>query len=322
MIPKRLLALTLFAALAVMPPCVLRAQSQPQEAIYLKNGSIIRGKIIERDSGKSLKIEMSDGSVFVFKADEIDSVHLAVETKEPIKESYEHHLFLGVRVGADLASETDGVSALEIKSYPSIVSGKHKPYPLSVTPVGNQIDLPEHQPLAFGFLGGIQLDYDLDNIWILSFGLLYDQKGAEVNYSYEPPVGGVDQDMLNVTLNYLEVPILVKTKFGSGNVLPYVFAGPSFGILLSGEETHRPVIQNESGFNTSLYQHNWPSISAIAGAGLSIQIGNGSSISLDAAYALGLTNDSFGQVGIPGYTLYSAASRDIRIAAGILFPVD
>src|ERR1700734_2662099 len=34
MFPKRLLALTLFAALAVMPPCVLRAQWQPMNGIY------------------------------------------------------------------------------------------------------------------------------------------------------------------------------------------------------------------------------------------------------------------------------------------------
>lgn len=45
-----------------------------QDVVHLKNGSIIRGTIIEQVPGESLKIETRDGNVFVYKMDEIDKM--------------------------------------------------------------------------------------------------------------------------------------------------------------------------------------------------------------------------------------------------------
>lgn len=45
-----------------------------QEVVYLKNGSIIRGMIIEQIPNESLKIKTADGNVFVFKMDEIEKM--------------------------------------------------------------------------------------------------------------------------------------------------------------------------------------------------------------------------------------------------------
>jgi hypothetical protein len=39
--------------------------------VYLKNGSIIKGVIIEQIPGKAVKLETADGSLFVFEVDEI-----------------------------------------------------------------------------------------------------------------------------------------------------------------------------------------------------------------------------------------------------------
>ena len=44
---------------------------QYQDVVYLKNGSIIRGIIIEQIPGESLKIQTQGGSVFVFRMSEI-----------------------------------------------------------------------------------------------------------------------------------------------------------------------------------------------------------------------------------------------------------
>lgn len=44
------------------------------DVVYLKNGGKIRGKIIETDLKTSVKIEMKDGSIFVFKLEEIEKV--------------------------------------------------------------------------------------------------------------------------------------------------------------------------------------------------------------------------------------------------------
>ena len=52
----------------------LRAQSNLEDVVYLKNGSIIRGIIIEQVPSQSLKIQTRDRNVFVFKMDEIEKI--------------------------------------------------------------------------------------------------------------------------------------------------------------------------------------------------------------------------------------------------------
>jgi len=84
---KKYLALILFALIA----SVSFGQKNYQDVVYLKNGSIIRGVIIELVLNKSIKIETADRSVFVFQLDEIERI-----TKEQ---------FVGKRSGFDSNSE-------------------------------------------------------------------------------------------------------------------------------------------------------------------------------------------------------------------------
>ena len=51
-----------------------------EDVVYLKNGSIIHGIIIETVAGESIKIKTNDGNTFVFKMEEIEKT-----TKEIIK---------------------------------------------------------------------------------------------------------------------------------------------------------------------------------------------------------------------------------------------
>jgi len=73
---KKYLALLLFALITT----VSFGQSNYQDVVYLKNGSIIRGVIIEQVPNKSIKIETADRSVFVYQMDEIEKL-----TKEVIQ---------------------------------------------------------------------------------------------------------------------------------------------------------------------------------------------------------------------------------------------
>jgi len=59
-------------------------QSNYQEVVYLKNGSIIRGVIIEQIPDKYIKIETADKNVFVFKMDEIAKLTKENITKDKI----------------------------------------------------------------------------------------------------------------------------------------------------------------------------------------------------------------------------------------------
>ena len=52
----------------------LLAQDGYRDVVHLKNGSIIKGVIVEQIPNKQLKIETADGSVFVYQMDEIEKM--------------------------------------------------------------------------------------------------------------------------------------------------------------------------------------------------------------------------------------------------------
>lgn len=100
---KKYLTLVLFVLIANFS----FGQSNYQDVVYLKNGSIIRGVIIEQVPNKSIKIETADRNVFVYQMDEIEKM-----TKEPnngkslstlkstgLKSGYKGIVELGYQVG-------------------------------------------------------------------------------------------------------------------------------------------------------------------------------------------------------------------------------
>jgi hypothetical protein len=60
-----------FLILLVLTTCTLSAR-ELEDVVYLKNGRVIRGTIIEHVPGKSFKIQTSDRNIFVFTYEEID----------------------------------------------------------------------------------------------------------------------------------------------------------------------------------------------------------------------------------------------------------
>ena len=67
---KNFLAILLFALITTSS----FGQNNYQDVVYLKNGSIIRGVIIEQVPNKSIKIETADRNVFVYQMDEIEKL--------------------------------------------------------------------------------------------------------------------------------------------------------------------------------------------------------------------------------------------------------
>ncbi|HUX38870.1 MAG TPA: hypothetical protein VMV44_13300 [Rectinemataceae bacterium] len=93
-------------ALAIVALCAAMAAAEELvDVVYLKNGSVIRGMILEQVPDQSLKIRTADGSIFVFKMSEVDRI---------VKE--------GVAAGG---SPKDGVAG---KTMP--------PFSLSINPLG------------------------------------------------------------------------------------------------------------------------------------------------------------------------------------------
>lgn len=56
-------------------------QKEKEDVVYLKNGSIIRGQVIEMKPNESIKIQTRDGSVFVYSMNEV----LKMDKEMPIK---------------------------------------------------------------------------------------------------------------------------------------------------------------------------------------------------------------------------------------------
>ncbi len=184
----------------------------------------------------------------------------------------------------------------------------------SITPPFSDFTLGTHT----GFLLGGQLDYWFDPQWALSVQALYDQKGASLQSISN---GGVQNETDDLTLGYLEVPVLAKVQFGSSSVRPYLFAGPSLGFLLSAN-THQVITSygqttsDQTFDETNTFQTF--DLSLLFGAGASYQLTGGTQLFLDAGYALGLINvEKNANTG----TSETIGSRDIRIAAGAMFPL-
>ena len=45
-----------------------------QETLYLKNGSVIKGVVIEQIPGVSLKMQTNDGSIFAYKMEDVEKI--------------------------------------------------------------------------------------------------------------------------------------------------------------------------------------------------------------------------------------------------------
>jgi hypothetical protein len=179
-----------------------------------------------------------------------------------------------------------------------------------------------------GILAGVQLDQWISNMFAVSIAGMLDQKGVQQSYpghsAQHPHVEGED----NYEFSYLEIPITVRAGFGNGDARPYVFAGPSLGFLLSGNETSSSdSISTITGIKDHLSSTEF---SLVFGAGFLDKLSDRLSFTLDVGYAMGLSNiykDALPDrttVNKDGKTVSlinnsDAKSGDFRIALALLF---
>ena len=93
----RILAISL---LSLTMTAFLFSQVQYQDVVYLKNGGITKGLIIEQVLGKSIKIETADGNTFVFTYEEIEKIAKEIMPEAQFQpEGYLNTTLLGVSSG-------------------------------------------------------------------------------------------------------------------------------------------------------------------------------------------------------------------------------
>ena len=156
---------------------------------------------------------------------------------------------------------------------------------------------------VFGF-GGV-LDYNMNDFITFRLEPMYLLKGTKVEE------GGYKSEF---KLAFLEVPVMFKYAFGTGEIKPYVMAGPTIGFLMSSKV--------EMSYGGESAEEDWKDETTSIefglgfGAGVSMPMGN-NSIFVEARYALGLTNLN----DDPDDTETDIKSKGIQIFVGITFPV-
>lgn len=66
--------LNLFILFLLLFNSNILGQRNLQDIVYLKNGSVIHGIIIEQVPNQTIKVQTKDGNIFVFKVDEIEKI--------------------------------------------------------------------------------------------------------------------------------------------------------------------------------------------------------------------------------------------------------
>jgi hypothetical protein len=85
----------------------LISQDQLQDVVYLKNGGVVRGIVIEQVIGKSISIKTENDSVFVYASEEVEKIvkektqrEISKVSAEQLKSSiYTHIARLGILTG-------------------------------------------------------------------------------------------------------------------------------------------------------------------------------------------------------------------------------
>jgi hypothetical protein len=112
-------------------------------------------------------------------------------------------------------------------------------------------------------------------------------------------------------VNYLHIPVLLKARFATkGRLIPYAFAGPALGILLSAKDKHYLNGQFDSEVDVKEWQK---SIDFGADLGLGAEMMMSTlKLSLELRYYLGLLNASADE-------LHTLKNNSLVIAIGVGF---
>jgi hypothetical protein len=68
---------TLTTLILLLLTIIATAQRNPSSTVYLKNGSVIKGKIIENIEGETIKVQTADKSIWVFNKSDVKDVERA-----------------------------------------------------------------------------------------------------------------------------------------------------------------------------------------------------------------------------------------------------
>ena len=138
------------------------------------------------------------------------------------------------------------------------------------------------------FQGGLQIDEWFNDMLAISVAATMDKKGIKESYPDHSLQHSTVKGDDSYSASYLELPIVLRAAFGKGDARPYIFAGPSIGLLMSAEETvSDPSIQPSATDIKSAM--NSTDFSLFFGGGFLDKLSEHVAFSVDVGYAMGLT---------------------------------
>lgn len=129
-----------------------------------------------------------------------------------------------------------------------------------------------------GFQAGLAFNVGITEMLSLQPEVLYSQKGFKSEFKSDFITASYE-----IKSSYIEVPVLAKVAFGSGNIKPFITAGPYAGYWLSGEigdDEESESIDFDKAENDNL---NRLDIGFNVGAGVALNAGPGQ-LTLDLRY--------------------------------------
>jgi hypothetical protein len=179
-----------------------------------------------------------------------------------------------------------------------------------VNPIGN----------TTGFTLGVPFELGISDLFAVQAELNFIQKGFSSSSEYSS-TGITAKSTGTFTVNWLEIPVLAKIRFGSSEgISGGIFAGPSFGFGLSGsgKSTTTTTINNVPKTETSSNTLNFKD-DKHSQVDFALNFGgevNYMNAFLDLRYQLGLTN-MFTEKNVGE----SAKTRGFGISVGYRFPI-
>jgi Outer membrane protein beta-barrel domain len=177
--------------------------------------------------------------------------------------------------------------------------------PLGGINLGNAaIEGHSNSTVRTGLAMGLRTEFGVTSPYSLLIEPTYVQKGALFNYAV-PPFADIKA---RGELDYIEIPVLIKAKFGAQQVHAFIFAGPSLGINVASK--------GSIGSFSDTFKNQAANMvfSGEVGGGGAFQIQRYVYLTADSRYSFAFTDALENPVG----DIDSWKSQDIRMMLGVL----
>lgn len=255
----------LFLLIQAIFCCAAFAQWGLVDVVYLKNGGMIKGIIIEQIPNESIKIQTKDGNIFVYRNDEIEKIAKEKEVAEPQKTS---------RQGSEVIKTTIPQTP---RFYVNIGMG--------IPSSPNDFSDYWKTGLNIGVGIGYPVSKNLDIIAMFNYSRFsFDGEKFITDAGY----GGYGFEIDGGTASFLTLNVDLKVALGSGDTSfrPFIVGGAGLFKMLMKDTTIRLQWQSET---VAGYDETKLGISM--GAGFDVILNQQMSLYLVARYTVGFTED-------------------------------